>query len=254
MAVRKKLVAGNWKMHGSCELVTTMASAIWQYQTQHTAAADIALFPPAIYLPMMAQQCAGTTIAYGAQNVSEHEKGAYTGELAISMLVEFGCHYVILGHSERRTLFGENSAIIAQKVARTLTTAITPIICIGETLAEYEAGATLSVLHQQLQAVLDLPQGIQVFERAIIAYEPVWAIGTGKTATPEQAQTVHSKLREFLAQYSAAVAEHVKILYGGSVKPDNAAALAAMSDIDGFLVGGAALDPQQFVSIINSVK
>lgn len=254
MTSRKKLVAGNWKMHGSCELVTTMVHAIQQYQAQHTVAADIALFPPAIYLPLMAQQCANTAIAYGAQNISEHEKGAYTGELAISMLAELGCQYVILGHSERRALYGETSAIIAQKVARTLTTAITPIICIGETLAEYEADATLKVLHQQLQAILDLPQGIQTFERAVIAYEPVWAIGTGKTATPEQAQNVHSKLREFLAQYSAAVAEHVKILYGGSVKPDNAAALAAMPDIDGFLVGGAALDPQQFISIISSVK
>jgi triosephosphate isomerase len=187
-------------------------------------------------------------VAWGAQDISQFDAGAYTGEVSGAMLVEFGCRYVIVGHSERRALYGETSDIVAQKYGAALKAGLTPIVCVGETLAERESGTTENVVSGQLDAVITRC-GVQSLAHAIIAYEPVWAIGTGKTATPEQAQAVHAYIRSRVAAQDAAIAERVQVLYGGSVKASNAAQLFAMQDIDGGLIGGASLDAGEFVSI-----
>ena len=204
--------------------------------------------PPYPYLASVASQLEGSSVRLGAQNVSEHEKGAYTGEVAPAMLREVGCRYAIVGHSERRTLYGESSAQVADKMASALAAGLEPILCIGETLEEREAGNTEQVVGEQLAAAIER-NGIAAFASAVIAYEPVWAIGTGKTATPEQAQDVHRYIRSVLADHDAAVAENVQILYGGSVKGDNAAGLFGMPDIDGGLIGGASLKAADFLAI-----
>jgi triosephosphate isomerase len=194
------------------------------------------------------QLLSGSGISWGAQNVSQFEAGAYTGEVSGAMLVDFGCRYAIVGHSERRTLFGETSGIVAQKYAAAQKAGLTPILCIGETLAEREAGETEAVVESQLDAVLS-QSGALSFTHAVIAYEPVWAIGTGKTATPEQAQAVHAFIRGRVAAAESAIAENVLILYGGSVKGSNAPQLFAMPDIDGGLIGGASLDAAEMATI-----
>ncbi len=204
--------------------------------------------PPYPYLGSVAGQLQGSNVALGAQNVSEHEGGAFTGEVAPAMLAEVGCRYVIVGHSERRTLYGETSAQVAAKMAAALDAGLTPILCIGETLEERESGSTEQVVGEQLAAALER-NGIAAFASAVIAYEPVWAIGTGKTATPEQAQDVHRYIRSVLAEHDASVAENVQLLYGGSVKGDNAAGLFGMPDIDGGLIGGASLKAADFLAI-----
>ena len=207
--------------------------------------------PPYPYLASVASQLEGTNVALGAQNVSEHEIGAYTGEVAPGMLRDVGCRYAIVGHSERRTLYGETSEQVAEKMAAALDAGLIPILCIGETLDEREADRTEQVVGEQLAAAVER-NGIAAFASSVIAYEPVWAIGTGRTATPEQAQDVHRYIRSVLAGHDASVAENVQILYGGSVKGDNAAGLFGMPDIDGGLIGGASLKPADFLAIASA--
>ena len=204
--------------------------------------------PPYPYLASVAGQLQGSNVALGAQNVSEHETGAYTGEVAPAMLRDVGCSYVIVGHSERRTLYSETSEQVAEKMAAVLAEGLIPILCVGETLEQRESGSTEQVVGEQLAAAIDR-NGIAAVGSSVIAYEPVWAIGTGKTATPEQAQDVHRYIRSVLAQHDASVAEKVQILYGGSVKGDNAAGLFGMPDIDGGLIGGASLKAADFLAI-----
>jgi triosephosphate isomerase len=255
MASRRKFVAGNWKMNGSLaangELVNGLAA-----QLAGVDAADVAVCVPAPYFAQVADLLAawskgGINIALGAQNASEYASGAYTGEVSCGMLKEFGVRYVIVGHSERRALFGETNAQVAAKYAAVLAAGLTPILCVGETLAEREAGATEAVVAGQLDAVLALgaANGNRALDGGVVAYEPVWAIGTGKTASTEQAQAVHAFIRARVAAKSAAIAAQLRILYGGSVKAGNAQALFACPDIDGGLVGGASLQAQEFAAI-----
>lgn len=204
--------------------------------------------PPFPYLAQVGDQLAGSGVTLGAQNVSEHTSGAYTGETAPAMLADVGCKFVIVGHSERRSLYGESSAQVAAKFEAVMAVGLTPILCVGETLEQREAGDTEAVVAEQLDAVLDRV-GIAAFGAAVIAYEPVWAIGTGRTATPEQAQDVHRFIRERLAARDVTIADGVQVLYGGSVKGDNAAGLFAQSDIDGGLIGGASLKAADFLAI-----
>lgn len=247
--MRRPVVAGNWKMHGSTEFVVQLLDSLIQHQ-QDVVNAELIVFPPYVYLPQVAQALSSSAIAWGAQNVSHAAQGAFTGEVSVSMLRDFACSHVIVGHSERRHLYAETNDIVAQKFAAVIAAQMAPILCVGETLEQREQGDTLNVIKEQIQAVLalDLPLP-QLTKYMFIAYEPVWAIGTGKTATPQQAQEVHEYIRSLLAQVSAELADQVRILYGGSVKPDNAKALFAMADIDGGLVGGASLDAEQFIEI-----
>ncbi|MDB5746376.1 MAG: Triosephosphate isomerase [Massilia sp.] len=213
------------------------------------ARATCAVCVPAPYLQQCFETLAGTQLAWGGQDVSSHASGAYTGEVAASMLADFGCRYVIVGHSERRAYHGESDELVAQKTQAALDAGLTPIVCVGETLDEREAGETNIVVNRQLSAVLELLDEAAI-ERIVVAYEPVWAIGTGKTATPAMAQEVHAQLRSQLRERSAQAAEKVAILYGGSMKPDNALELMAQGDIDGGLIGGAALKAADFLAII----
>jgi len=243
--MRGKLVVGNWKMNGSLRENDALLSAL---RSGWTAAHDrrLAVCVPYPYLWQAQAALAGSAIGWGAQNISEHSSGAYTGEVAAAMVLEFGCQYVIVGHSERRTLYGENDAIVAAKAAAALGVGLVPIVCVGETLAEREAEATEAVVERQLAAVM-AKLGARVAE-TVIAYEPVWAIGTGRTASPQQAQAVHRFLRQRLEAANPA-AKDVPLLYGGSVKADNAQALFACADIDGGLVGGASLKVDEFLVI-----
>lgn len=216
-------------------------------------ACDIAVCAPAPYLAQCQSELAGSAIAWGAQDVSAHAAGAYTGEVAVGMLQDFACQYVIVGHSERRAYHAESDELVAQKALRALQAGVVPIVCVGETLAEREAGQTDAVVGRQLAAVLDVLDAADL-ARIVVAYEPVWAIGTGKTATPQMAQDVHLALRAKLAGKNPAAAVEVKILYGGSMKPDNAAELLAMPDIDGGLIGGAALKAVDFLAIVAAAR
>ena len=241
--MRRKLVAGNWKMHGShsanAELLAGIAAA-------RPFACDVAVCVPFPYLSETAVALAGTDLRWGAQDVSAHAQGAYTGEVSAGMLAEFGCRYAIVGHSERRQHHAESDQLVADKAKAALARGLTPIVCVGETLAERDAGATETVVKRQLSAVIHALG--HCAGEMVVAYEPVWAIGTGKVASPEQAQAVHAVLR---AQLKAATpqADAMKILYGGSMKPDNAASLLGQADIDGGLIGGASLKLADFVAI-----
>ena len=245
--MREFLIAGNWKMNGSMaankELVAGIIDGV-----PAGGGFSLLVCPPFPYIAAIAAQARGSAVSVGAQNVSEHEKGAFTGEVAPAMLRELGCEYVIVGHSERRALYGETSAQVAAKFKAAQAVGMTPILCVGETLEEREAGTTEAVVDEQLDAVLDAA-GIGAFAAAVIAYEPVWAIGTGRTATPEQAQDVHRHIRERLARHDENIAAGVRILYGGSMKGDNAAGLLAKPDIDGGLIGGASLKADDFLAI-----
>ncbi len=242
--MRKKLVAGNWKMHGSLAENAALLDAI-KPALQGIEAAVCVPFP---YLAQTQAALAGSSIAWGAQNLSEQAKGAFTGEVSAAMLIEFGCRYVIVGHSERRSLYGESDELVAKKYMAAQTAGLTPILCVGELLAEREAGVTEAVVARQLDAVI-AAAGVASLARAVVAYEPVWAIGTGKTATPEQAQAVHAFIRSKIASLDAKVAEGLLIQYGGSVKASNAAELFVQPDIDGGLIGGASLVAGEFVAI-----
>jgi triosephosphate isomerase len=246
--MRIPLVAGNWKMNGSLKSIQELLEGIKQGIGGIREGVECAVFPPFVYLAEVERLLSGTAIPWGAQNVSEQPPGAFTGEVAAPMLLDFHCKYVIVGHSERRTLYAETDAIVARKFATARQAGLTPVLCIGELLAERERGVTEEVVARQLDAVLEL-EGIQSIKQAVIAYEPVWAIGTGRTATPEQAQEVHAFIRSRLSQQDATIAAATRILYGGSVKGSNAAELFAMPDIDGGLVGGASLDAQEFLTI-----
>ena len=246
MLARRKLVAGNWKMHGSLAQNAALLAGF----LPHVADLDceIGLCVPYPYLAQVQQLLGNTAVRLGAQNLSEHAQGAFTGEISGAMLADFSCRYVLVGHSERRTLFGESDAQVAAKFGAALSAGLTPILCVGETLDERERGETESVIGRQLQAVLErfLPA---TWGDAVIAYEPVWAIGTGRSASPEQAQAVHAFIRAFVSGRDALAGQAVRVLYGGSVKPGNARELFAQADIDGGLIGGASLVAEDFLTI-----
>lgn len=244
--MRKKLVAGNWKMNGSLRQNEVLLSDISAAVPELTC--EVAVFPPYPYLAQSQLALAGSGVALGAQSVSEYTQGAFTGEVSASMLAEFGCRYVLLGHSERRGLFGETDAVVAAKFEAAQKAGLIPVLCLGETLAERESGSTMAVVARQLSSVLDR-SGVGAMVSAVVAYEPVWAIGTGMTASPAQAQEVHAAIRAQVAVLDAGVAEGLCILYGGSVKPQNAEELFGQADIDGGLIGGAALVADDFLKI-----
>ena len=245
--MRGYLVAGNWKMNGDDAANTELLDGIIAGAPQ-LGTVELLVCPPFPYISAVAAKLSGTGIALGAQNVSQHESGAFTGETAASMLIDVGCRYAIVGHSERRSIMGESSEMVAAKFKAAQNGGLIPVLCVGETQEQREAKRTEAVVDEQLNAVLDA-SGIEAFPGAVIAYEPVWAIGTGLTATPEQAQDVHRHIRDVLAARNEAVADSVKILYGGSVKGDNAAGLFSKPDIDGGLVGGASLKSADFLAI-----
>ena len=242
--MRKKLVAGNWKMHGSLAENAALLAAL-KPALEGIKAVVCVPFP---YLAQAQAALAGSSIAWGAQNLSEQSKGAFTGEVSASMLLDFGCQYVIVGHSERRSLYGESDELVASKYVAAQAAGLTPILCVGESLDERESGVTEAVVARQLDAVIKLA-GVGSLANAIVAYEPVWAIGTGKTASPEQAQAVHAFIRSKIAALDADIANQLVIQYGGSVKAANAAELMAQPDIDGGLIGGASLVADEFVAI-----
>lgn len=245
--MRRTLIAGNWKMNGSLESITELMQGIKAGLSEVTGA-DLAVCPPAVYLLRVGGLIDGENIALGSQNICDQASGAYTGELGPSMLKEAGCRYAIIGHSERRSLYGESDELVAGRFAMAVESGITPILCVGETLEERESGVTEEVVARQLDAVINT-QGVDVLEKSVIAYEPVWAIGTGKTASPEQAQAVHAFIRNKLAQLNAGVADKVQILYGGSMNAANAKELLSQQDIDGGLIGGASLKAADFLAI-----
>jgi triosephosphate isomerase len=241
--MRGKLVVGNWKMNGGLAANAALLRAL-AAEWRAVPGRQLAVCAPYPYLAQVQEALAGTPIAWGAQDVSEHGAGAYTGEVSAAMLVEFGCRYTLVGHSERRQYYGDTDAVVAAKTVAALGAGLTPIVCVGESLGEREAGTTDAVVLRQLGAVLAAVGAAA--SKLVVAYEPVWAIGTGRTATTEQAQAVHALLRARLGEAGAA---DVPLLYGGSVKADNAAALFAMKDIDGGLIGGASLKAGEFLAI-----
>jgi triosephosphate isomerase len=245
---RRKLIAGNWKMYGSTSMAATLVRDVLA-GVRELKQVDVAICPPYPYLFQLQSLLAGSSVGLGAQDVCEKPgQGAFTGEVSGQMLAEAGCSYALVGHSERRQLFDDTDARVAEKFMATQAAGLLPVLCVGETLTEREAEQTEAVLARQLRAVLSVA-GIKAFTQAIVAYEPVWAIGTGRTATPEQAQAAHAYLRQLVAAEDAIIARDLRILYGGSVKPDNAPTLFACSDVDGGLIGGASLDAAQFAAI-----
>ncbi len=249
--MRQKLIVGNWKMNGSLAANASLLSAIERGLSAPRC--QVAVCVPAPYLAQCQQLLGNGVVAWGAQDVSAQAEGAYTGEVAAGMLQDFACRYVIVGHSERRTYHGESSDLVAKKAVQALASGLVPIVCVGETLAQREAGQTEQVVGEQLQALLAALAKDEI-SNLVIAYEPVWAIGTGRTATPEMAQQVHAFLRAQLAAANSEAAQQVAILYGGSMKPDNAQQLLAQADIDGGLIGGAALKAQDFLAIIAAAE
>jgi len=250
--MRRKLVVGNWKMFGRLARNKALLEGV-AAGVKGLGNTDCAVCVPYPYLSQAQAVLQGSTVAWGAQNMSNHEEGAYTGEVAAGMLVEFGCKYVILGHSERRALYHESDETVALKFEAALKAGLKPILCVGETLEEREAGITEEIVARQLDAVMNR-SGVKSLEKAVVAYEPVWAIGTGKTASPDQAQAVHAFIRQRVAKQDAQVAQGLCILYGGSVKAANAVELFSMADIDGGLIGGASLVAEDFVAICRAGK
>ena len=250
--MRKKLVAGNWKMHGNLvenkQLLAEIIASLGGLRD-----VQFAVCVPYPYLSSVQNILQHTNISWGAQNVSQYEKGAYTGEVAASMLNDFKCSFVIVGHSERRALFSEDNHIVAKKYIAAQRAGLTPILCVGETLEQREMGTTEQIIEKQLKAVTDVA-GVESLSKAVIAYEPVWAIGTGKTASPQQAQDVHAFIRKGISAQNISIAKELTILYGGSVKANNALELFAMPDIDGGLIGGASLIADDFVAICRALS
>ncbi len=247
--MRKKLIIGNWKMHGSVAENTVLISQLKAGLSSLKADIQVGVCPSAIHIPQVTELLSGDeTIALGAQDVNEHRLGAYTGEISTQMLSEYPVRYVLLGHSERRTLYGETNARIAAKFVTVVAAQMKPVLCIGESLQQREQHETESILLSQLNSVLKVA-GKECFSHAVIAYEPVWAIGTGKTATPDQAQAVHQLIRHWLATHLGDVSTKIQMLYGGSVKPANARSLFSQNDIDGGLIGGASLKAADFLAI-----
>ena len=247
--MRQPMVAGNWKMNGSSNSVSQLIDGI--KAGVGSANAEVVVCPPYVYISAVAAGIAGSSIHLGGQNLCDQDSGAFTGEVAGPMLKDVGCEYVIIGHSERRSLYGETDAVTAEKYAAALKHGLKPIFCIGETLDEREQGITEQVISRQLDAILDTA-GVASLSNAVLAYEPVWAIGTGKTATPAQAQEIHAFIRSKIAGQDAGIAEGLRILYGGSMNPGNAAELRSQPDIDGGLIGGASLKPDDFLAICSA--
>lgn len=248
--MRKPLVAGNWKMHGSNDQLGKLLGGIIAGVDAQTVA-EILVCPAFLYLPAAAALLKGTPVKLGAQNACDQQQGAYTGEIAPGMLAEVGCEYVLLGHSERRALYGESSEQVAAKFSAALAAGLKPVLCVGESLQEREAGQTEQVVGKQLSAILDTA-GAAALADAVVAYEPVWAIGTGLTASPQQAQEIHEFIRRMVASKDANIAGSLRILYGGSVKPGNAVEIFSMPDVDGGLIGGASLKSEDFLAIVNA--
>ena len=246
MKLRKQMVAGNWKMNGSVELVNQIANAISAVELDKV---DVVVFPPYPLLNNALQN----ELVVGAQSVSEHEAGAYTGEIDAQLLAELGCKYTLVGHSERRSIYGESDEVVASKFQRAQCQGLIPVLCVGESEQEREQNLTESVVSRQIDAVIK-KLGVVSLVKSVIAYEPVWAIGTGKTATPEQAQQVHKFIRDKIASLDDAVSQSLILLYGGSVNEKNSELLFAQPDIDGGLVGGASLNPDSFVNICKSAQ
>jgi triosephosphate isomerase len=249
--MRRILVAGNWKMHGSRAMVAELLEGLLE-GTRNQSNVDMAVFPPFPYLADTQALLTGSSISWGGQTLNPSAQGAHTGEVSAGMLLDFGCSHVLVGHSERRTLYGESDEDVADRFEAALEAGLEPVLCVGETLEERENGKTETVVERQLDAVLDRC-GIAGFNRAVVAYEPVWAIGTGKTASPEQAQAVHAFIRDKFVSQDDIIAGQLRILYGGSVNGSNAADLFAREDIDGGLVGGASLKAEDFLAIRNAV-
>ncbi len=245
--MRQKLVAGNWKMHGGLKTNLQLLQSVIAGVAGMRGVA-VAVCVPFPYLAQAQSVLSGTPVVWGAQNLSEQAQGAFTGEVSASMLQDFGCRYVLVGHSERRAIYGESDKLVAEKFAAALASGLRPVLCVGETLEQRDAGKTLEVVFAQIDAVLNRV-GVAAFSGAVVAYEPVWAIGTGRTATSAQAQEVHAAIRAQIVKADAKVADGLQILYGGSVKPANAAELFGMPDIDGGLIGGASLVAADFVAI-----
>ncbi|WP_313274114.1 triose-phosphate isomerase [Stenotrophomonas sp.] len=244
--MRRKIVAGNWKLHGSRDFATELVGKV--AAGLPLEGVDVLVLPPLPYLGDLVEDFEGTVLAFGAQDVSSNEKGAYTGEVSAAMLVDVGATHGLVGHSERRQYHHESSELVARKFVAASHAGLIPVLCVGETLEQREAGQTEQVIAAQLAPVLELA-GVQAFAKAVVAYEPVWAIGTGRTATPVQAQAVHAFIRGVVAKADARIADSLPLLYGGSVKPDNAAELFSQPDVDGGLVGGASLVAEDFLAI-----
>jgi triosephosphate isomerase len=250
---RHPIIAGNWKMHGTKQSVSQLLTA-FKNKIKFNDPVEMIVFPPFTFLGEAEQLLIDSPIHWGGQNIAAETQGAFTGEISAAMLREFGCQYALVGHSERRQLYGESDAIIAKKYKLALEANLQPILCLGETLEQRKKDQTAAVVTEQLSRILAHMGGAHALSDVIIAYEPVWAIGTGLTATPEQAQEVHAHLRQTIASQDADLASRARILYGGSVKASNAAALFAMADIDGGLIGGASLDAQEFLQIYQAAE
>ena len=244
--MRRRIVAGNWKLHGSRAFATPLIEALAAGLPGEGV--EVLVLPPFPYLPLLAARHAGQGLGFGAQDVSAHATGAYTGEVAADMLADVGATHTLVGHSERRQYHGECDDLVARKFAAARAGGLVPVLCVGESREQRESGQTEAVIGAQLEAVI-AHAGIEAFDGAIVAYEPVWAIGTGLTATPEQAQAVHAFLRGVVARHDARIADSLPLLYGGSCKPDNAAAIFAQPDVDGGLIGGASLAADDFLAI-----
>ena len=249
--MRRSLVVGNWKMNGNLASAQLLAKGI--IAGLGSADADIAVCVPYVYLPAINELVKDTALGLGSQNIADKASGAYTGEVSASMLKEFNTQYALVGHSERRSYYGDTDSSVAARYVQAQEQGIIPILCVGETLEQREQDQTFAVINEQLDAVLNLA-GVESLNKAVIAYEPVWAIGTGKTASDEQAQEVHHYIRQYIAAKDQVIADKVQILYGGSAKPDNAKGLFAQPDIDGGLIGGASLEAESFLKIFQSVK
>lgn len=247
--MRRPLIVGNWKMNGTSASVATLLGDVLAGLGE--CKAEVGVCVPFVFIPQASSSIAGRPLSLGAQNVADQESGAYTGEVSAAMLKEFGCTLAIVGHSERRSLYGESDRLVAARYKQSIAGGVRPILCVGETLDEREQGKTLQVIDTQLDAVFSAA-GVESLANAVIAYEPVWAIGTGRTATSEQAQEVHEHIRSVIAKSNGDIAANVQILYGGSVKADNAKELFAMPDIDGGLIGGASLDAKSFLAICHA--
>ena len=252
--MRRKVVAANWKMNGQLGAVETRLNTLAENSSTIPSDVEVVLFPSYVYLPLTSEKLKNSSIEFGGQTVSEFDDGAYTGEISASMLKEFGSEWVIVGHSERRQHYKEDNQTLCDKLNHVVDSGLKPILCVGETEAEYDSKSTKSVIDKQIKAVLSEGAHVKLLPKLVIAYEPVWAIGTGKTATPEYADETHQYIREVIAEFDKESAERIPILYGGSVKANNATELFAMPNVDGALVGGASLDAQQFLEIVQCIK
>lgn len=251
--MRKPVVAGNWKMNGTQASVTALTNGVLT-GVRSAPKVEVWVCPPYVYLSQVASALKGSTVKLGAQDLSDRAPGAYTGDICAEMLKDVGCHGVIIGHSERRAYHGETDAAVARKTVAAQAKGLIPMVCVGETREERENGSTEAVIGRQLDALMDADGGMKALQAAVIAYEPVWAIGTGLTASPEQAQAVHAFIRKRIATRDGALAAKIQILYGGSVKPDNAGELFNMDDIDGGLIGGASLKDSDFLAICEAAN